>query len=146
MSVHTRRRPTSIHICPDMSDNSSSWPDTPVAALESHELRALRKNYEAATKMLEISCRVVAKYIGREADEETVLAAIKEILQEDVLTSFLKTANIRVIPDPFLSFSMRILNIYLPKVASVLLCTIKVNVQSLLPHIFCSIFETQWRS
>ena len=94
-------RTTSIHIFLQPLSADSARPDTPIVGLENHELRALRKNYETATKMLEISCRVVAKYIDTDPDKQEVLAAIKDVLKEDVLPSFPLTTNFRVILDPF---------------------------------------------
>lgn len=100
------RRTTSIHNFPESipplsADSAYSRPDTPIVGLENHELRALRKNYEIATKMLEISCRVVAKYIDADPDKQEVLGAIKDVLKEDVLTSFPLTTNFRVVLGPF---------------------------------------------
>ena len=138
------RRITSIHSFPEplLTDSADSRPDTPIVGLENHELR---KNYETATKMLEISCRVVAKYINADADRDEVLAAIKDVLKEDV-TSFPLTANFRVILGPFPSWSMAILSTWLRRVALVPSCTIKLNAPSLLLNIFWNTFGMQCQS
>lgn len=50
--------------------------------------------------MIEINCRVVAKYINSDPDQEKVFSPIKGILKEDVLASCPLAADCRDILDP----------------------------------------------
>jgi hypothetical protein len=99
LRVRTQRdRPLSAHTFLS-SHSANSRPDTPIPGLETHEARAVRKNYETASKMVEITCRVVGKYNDVDADKEVVVAALKDILNEDVLASCRLPADFRVLPD-----------------------------------------------
>jgi hypothetical protein len=98
LRVRTQRdQPLSAHTFLS-SHSANSRPDTPIPGLETHEARAVRKNYETASKMVEITCRVVGKYNDVGADE-VVVAALKDILNEDVLASCRLPADSRVLPD-----------------------------------------------